>query len=166
MANFIVKLDQALILAIHRRHSLKRLDRLFAIITILGSGIFSFPFTILCLFLNWRLGILLFITLSCCFLTVQFLKYRFLRWRPYYGLIEIKWQRKKEAESSFPSGHSAAVFAMATCLNQYLHAPFSLFLIASFVGYSRVQLGDHYPSDVVCGAILGFSIALFVLLFL
>jgi membrane-associated phospholipid phosphatase len=59
---------------------------------------------------------------------------------------------------SFPSGHTSDAFATATSLSiaypkWYIIAP--SFLWASGVGYSRMYLGVHYPSDVVAGAIVG-----------
>lgn len=60
--------------------------------------------------------------------------------------------------SSFPSGHTTEAFALATSLciaypKWYVIAP--SFIWASAVGYSRIDLGVHYPSDVLAGAILG-----------
>jgi membrane-associated phospholipid phosphatase len=60
--------------------------------------------------------------------------------------------------NSFPSGHTSAAFNTATSLTLsfpkwYVAAP--SFLWASSVGYSRMNLGVHYPSDVLCGAVLG-----------
>ncbi|MDR1653457.1 MAG: phosphatase PAP2 family protein [Prevotellaceae bacterium] len=65
--------------------------------------------------------------------------------------------------NSFPSGHTSAAFNTATSLTVsfpkwYVIAP--SFLWASFVGYSRMNLGVHYPSDVLCGAALGSASAL------
>ncbi|HBW85462.1 MAG TPA: hypothetical protein DEF82_01575 [Crocinitomicaceae bacterium] len=37
-----------------------------------------------------------------------------------------------------------------------------LIVMAIFVMYSRIYLGVHYLSDILCGAFLGFSIAFFV----
>jgi undecaprenyl-diphosphatase len=59
---------------------------------------------------------------------------------------------------SFPSGHTSLAFATATSLSMsfpkwYVIAP--SFLYASAVGYSRMYVGVHYPSDVLGGAILG-----------
>ena len=59
---------------------------------------------------------------------------------------------------SFPSGHTSAAFATATSLSLsypkwYVIAP--SFLWASSVGYSRMDLGVHYPSDVLIGAVVG-----------
>ncbi len=59
---------------------------------------------------------------------------------------------------SFPSGHTSAAFSTATSLTLtypkwYVYVP--AFLWASSVGYSRMHLGVHYPSDVFVGAIIG-----------
>lgn len=57
---------------------------------------------------------------------------------------------------SFPSGHATTIFAAAT-LTAFLwpRATYPVFALAALVALSRVVLGDHYPSDVVAGAILG-----------
>ena len=64
---------------------------------------------------------------------------------------------------SFPSGHTAASFSIATtiALNMPRLAIF-VFVIAIIVGISRVYLGVHYPTDVAAGIILGTLPALLV----
>jgi len=59
---------------------------------------------------------------------------------------------------SFPSGHTALAFANATALS--LKYPKWYVIVSSYfwacsVGYSRLNLGEHYPSDVLAGAIVG-----------
>lgn len=57
---------------------------------------------------------------------------------------------------SFPSGHTAAAFVMATLVAVFYPVGASLMLaFALLIGLSRVLLGVHYPSDVVAGAVLG-----------
>jgi membrane-associated phospholipid phosphatase len=63
-----------------------------------------------------------------------------------------------ESSASFPSGHTSIAFATATALSLkypkwYVIAPASIW--ACSVGYSRMNLGVHYPSDVFAGAVLG-----------
>jgi len=57
---------------------------------------------------------------------------------------------------SFPSGHATTIFAAAMVigfLSARLFVP--ALLVAVIVAISRIALGDHYPSDVVAGAIVG-----------
>jgi len=59
---------------------------------------------------------------------------------------------------SFPSGHTVLAFSTVTTLaleykKWYITVP--AFLWAGLVGYSRLYLGMHYPTDVLAGGILG-----------
>jgi membrane-associated phospholipid phosphatase len=85
------------------------------------------------------------------------LKYGVNRTRPFITYPYI--QKETDGGSpSFPSGHTSDAFATATSLSLafpkwYVIAP--SFLWAGIVGYSRMDLGVHYPSDVLAGAIIG-----------
>jgi undecaprenyl-diphosphatase len=60
---------------------------------------------------------------------------------------------------SMPSGHAATSFAGAVILSYFLPraAPY-VFLLAAAIGFSRIYVGVHYPSDVVAGAALGVAV--------
>lgn len=77
--------------------------------------------------------------------------------RPFETYPDID-QAASSVGESFPSGHTSLAFATATSISLaypkwYVIAP--SFIWASTVGYSRMHLGVHYPSDVVAGAIIG-----------
>lgn len=72
--------------------------------------------------------------------------------------LDVFPNRIDENGKSMPSGHTAFAFSTATSL--YLAYPkwyvaLPAFTWASAVGYSRMYLGQHYPSDVLVGAIVG-----------
>ena len=84
------------------------------------------------------------------------------RQRPYqtYPFIDAY---KNEKSQSFPSGHTSNAFCTATalslnCKKWYVIAP--SYIWASAVGYSRMHLGVHYPSDILGGAVVGAGSAL------
>lgn len=80
----------------------------------------------------------------------------FKRRRPFIGIIQATVIGKKPGTWSFPSGHSAAAFGGALLLgNVFPGLRWLLFTLAALVGFSRIYLGDHYPSDVASGALSG-----------
>ena len=77
--------------------------------------------------------------------------------RPYQTYSDI-YPDQIDNGNSFPSGHTSIAFSTATSLaliykKWYVAVP--AFAWASGVGYSRIYLGQHYPSDVVAGALVG-----------
>jgi membrane-associated phospholipid phosphatase len=89
------------------------------------------------------------------------LKYSINRPRPFETYPDIE-KLSKGGSPSFPSGHTSSAFSTATSLSiafpkWYVIAP--SYIWAGAVGYSRMHLGVHYPSDVLAGAIIGAGTA-------
>ncbi len=64
--------------------------------------------------------------------------------------------------SSFPSGHAAGAFAVATVVASRYHThrwvPWVVYGFATVVSFSRVTSSAHFPSDVFLGAALGYAV--------
>ena len=89
-------------------------------------------------------------------------KYTFNRKRP-YEVNPFITKSGKGGSPSFPSGHTSEAFSTATSLS--LSYPKWLVVIPAFawaatIGYSRMYLGVHYPTDVFAGALVGRGSAL------
>ena len=62
-------------------------------------------------------------------------------------------------DPSFPSGHTLYAFMMATLLAHWFPRYKIVFLIiAGMIGWIRIYLGLHYPTDVIVGGILGYGV--------
>jgi len=89
--------------------------------------------------------------------TAYVLKYIVNRPRPYVTYPDIE-NVTSEGSPSFPSNHTSMAFSLATSVSivypkWYIITP--SYIWAGAVGYSRMDLGVHYPSDVLMGAIIG-----------
>ena len=72
------------------------------------------------------------------------------------------------ADTSFPSAHSIAAFSVATVFarryGSHRWVPWVAYGAATLVGFSRVTLQAHFPSDVFAGAAFGYIISRFVVM--
>lgn len=86
--------------------------------------------------------------------------------RPYIKYpLDVHPYDNSETGLSFPSAHTSVAFNAATTLAMrfnkwYITVP--AFAWAGCVGYSRMYLGEHYPSDVIAGAAIGVGSAFLV----
>ena len=72
-------------------------------------------------------------------------------------------------DGGFPSGHTIAAFSVATIISDrygrhHRWVPYVAYGLAATVGFSRVSLSAHFPSDVFVGAALGYAISHFTVL--
>lgn len=93
------------------------------------------------------------------------LKYTINRPRPFEQYPNDIVKRTNAGKYSFPSGHTSTAFATATALTLstkkwYVAVP--SYAYACAVGYSRMRLGVHFPSDVLGGMIVGIGTSLLV----
>jgi membrane-associated phospholipid phosphatase len=91
------------------------------------------------------------------------IKYIIERPRPFvkYSFIQ---KLSTGGSGSFPSGHTSDAFSIAMIISLLFpkrSVIIPMFLWAALVGYSRMDLGVHYPSDVLGGALIGIYTSLF-----
>ncbi|WP_347989553.1 phosphatase PAP2 family protein [Methylomonas sp. AM2-LC] len=92
------------------------------------------------------------------------LKNGFKRHRPQQALPDFRSVITPSDQFSFPSGHTSAACLMATLLSFYFpYLLIALFIWAALIGFSRVILGVHFPTDTLMGAALGVCSAIYSL---
>ena len=84
------------------------------------------------------------------------------RIRPYEVVDGLKLLIERQHDPSFPSGHSGASFAAAVVF--LVKGPKKLgipaIIMAALIAFSRLYVGVHYPTDVICGIITGTCCAI------
>ncbi|GAF06145.1 phosphatase PAP2 family protein [Paenibacillus pini] len=133
-------------------------------LTHLGGATFTICTSLLCWILasqSWRVaGAQAAVALAVSHIPVAIAKKLYPRIRPYMAMPETNTFRNPLSDHSFPSGHTTAAFSLALPFIMAHPEWAALFLpLSLIVGFSRIYLGLHYPSDVLAGAVIGSSVA-------
>ena len=142
------------------------LNIFFKIITTLGNaGVIWILLTIAMILLpkyrkaGWTSAISLLLSVIIVNLLVKNLVARV---RPYEVIDGLNLIVGKAGDWSFPSGHTSSSFAAALSilLSGHKWEGVGAMILAALIGFSRLYVGIHYPSDVLCGALFGIVCAI------
>jgi membrane-associated phospholipid phosphatase len=183
MFDYLLSIDHNLFWLINSHHTLW-LDFFFSIITNLGNGWIVTPILLVIIIKkNPRNRLTSFIVMSVILMTTcgminTYIKKSANRPRPaaFFKHIssissdasnnpdfssqttDIHIVGKKLYRNSFPSGHANTAFSAATIIASFGGLYNIAFIPAFLVGYSRIYMGAHFPSDVAAGGFSGWII--------
>lgn len=164
MAEYITQIDYLILMFIQEHLRFDWLTGPTVFVSHLGnSGLF---WILLCLVLlvfkrTRKMGLCgLLALLIGALITNVALKNIIARIRPYEQFSDIILLLERQKDFSFPSGHACSSFAAACALywtseqKTRLIGVLSLTL-AVLISWSRLYVGVHFPTDVLCGAVIG-----------
>ncbi len=169
MIDFLYRIDCSILLVIHQNWRCPPADVVFKWMH--DSEHFVIPLALVWLYLmifGGRQGRVLGLLIAIGLLLTdqassQLLKPLVGRTRPCFEVDGVNALVHQVHSKSFPSGHATNNFGAATIF--YLVCGRRLIWVlplAAVIGFSRIYLGVHYPSDVFCGMLLGIGIGFLV----
>lgn len=157
-------IDVAISTKINKACRINFIKTFFKWISRLGDGVFWYSL-IICLAIYYgEKGLIaaahMLLAAGCSLLIYKIVKSKTSRIRPFEYNNEILKGTIALDRYSFPSGHTlqAVCFTMVA-LHYFPHLSILLIPFTLLVAMSRVLLGLHYSTDVIAGAMIGYSIA-------
>jgi len=97
------------------------------------------------------------ISLGVTLILNKVIKLFYFKPRPFLNLwVHLLPPSPSKKNSSFPSKHTTLAFAAATSVIFYKRfLGWFMYLLAILAGFSRIWMGQHYPSDIAGSALLG-----------
>ncbi len=163
MLTLIQEVDVAVLLWIQDSIRNPVMDAILVVYTTMGNaGILWIAVSgIMLCFPRWRrIGLLALISMLLCYCFNDVLiKNLVMRPRPLDTVEQLTVLVPPLSSSSFASGHTVSTFAAVNIYRRKTSkmVAAALFFLAILMGFSRVYVGMHYPSDVLVGMIIGLA---------
>ncbi|MGH4050019.1 MAG: phosphatase PAP2 family protein [Clostridium sp.] len=160
MISLMQRFDSSILLYIKDNMHGTIMDKSMVISTYLGNGGVIWIIIIVMLLINKKYRKIGFMALGALVLSTilgeEILKNVVRRIRPSENISAMDLLISKPLSYSFPSGHTTSSFAVAGVLVRYFKRYAVAFLgLASLIGFSRLYLYVHYPTDILAGIVLG-----------
>lgn len=168
MQSGLSELEIGILLWIQENFRFSFLNPIMQFITTLGDKGFFWILACILLVLfkkTRRIGVIAAVALALNTLIVNvILKTQIMRVRPFVLEEGLSLITRLPKDSSFPSGHTSASFATAVIMFKGLprYAGIPALVLAFLIGFSRLYVGAHFPTDVLAGAVIGTTVALAV----
>ncbi|MEL6822648.1 MAG: VanZ family protein, partial [Calditrichota bacterium] len=150
-------MDQRYLTFLNRTAKTPELDLLMLFFSYLLPAVLLILLVYYCFKHRTALGGSLLVALVISILSALLLQYMGMRPRP----DNVRLIAPQPEFYSYPSGHTAAAFALMMVIWLYdrrLSSWLGTLVLASGIGISRIYLGHHWPSDILGGMVLGMSI--------
>ncbi len=165
MVNFFYSIDVRIFYFLNRDIANPVTDKFFTFITLLNHWVIAYVILLGILWFKGGnlgklsvLGILLTILVSDQ-LSSNLLKNFFQRARPCNALENVRMLVPCLSSYSMPSSHAVNNFAAAAFFSGlYPRYKVVLYSTATLIALSRPIVGVHYPSDILIGALIGWSV--------
>lgn len=157
----LTNLEGSILLFIQEHIRCAALDGIMRVLSALGdmgAVWIAVAVVFLCARRDWRKKLLPAVALLLSLLVTNLvLKNLIHRIRPYDAFSALHILVGPERDFSFPSGHASSSFAAAWALWRGDSKRYGVpaLILATLISLSRLYVGVHYPTDVLCGALIG-----------
>lgn len=163
------RFEHELCVALSRSSRSRVIGRLFAAVSRLGDGVVWYSLMALMALTQGNHGLrasaVMAVTGLAGITIYKLLKSHLVRERPFIDHPDIRVGCAPLDRYSFPSGHTLhAVLFTIIAVAWFPALAAVLVPLAVLIALSRVILGLHYPTDVIVGALIGWSLAEIALL--